>query len=74
MLHFTKVYTSASSISCVVLQISHEPLTEQIEILDAFAELPDVHNASGKRHPIALCLVLFTLAVTAGNRGFLAIA
>jgi len=49
-------------------------LTEQIEILDAFAELPDVHNASGKRHPIALCLVLFTLAVTAGNRGFLAIA
>jgi len=54
----------------VVPQISHEPLTEQIEILDAFADLPDVRNAFGKRYPITLCLALFTLAVTAGNRGF----
>jgi hypothetical protein len=28
---------------------------------------------AGKRHHMALCLALFTLAVTAGNRGFLAI-
>ncbi len=49
------------------------PATNRIEILDAFAELPDVRNASGKRHQMALCLALFTLAVTAGNRGFIAI-
>ena len=29
--------------------------------------------SADKRHPMALCLALFTLAVTAGNRGFLAI-
>jgi len=49
------------------------PATERIEILEAFAELPDVRNASGKRHQMTLCLALFTLAITAGNRGFLAI-
>jgi hypothetical protein len=49
------------------------PATERIEILEAFAKLPDVRNASGKRHQMTLCLALFTLAVTAGNRGFLAI-
>ena len=47
--------------------------TEQIEILAAFADLPDRRRAGGKRHQIALCLALFTLAITAGNRGFLAI-
>jgi hypothetical protein len=36
-------------------------------------DLPDVRRAAGKRHHMALCLALFTLAVTAGNRGFLAI-
>ena len=50
-----------------------EPLGGRIEILEAFADLPDVRNASGKRHHMALCLALFTLAVTAGNRGFLSI-
>jgi hypothetical protein len=50
-----------------------EPAVERIEILEAFADLPDVRKASGKRHHMALCLALFTLAVTAGNRGFLAI-
>lgn len=45
----------------------------QLAILDAFADLPDVRKTSGKRHQMALCLALFTLAVTAGNRGFLAI-
>ena len=47
--------------------------SEHIEILEAFAELPDMRQASGKRHQMTLCLALFTLAVTAGNRGFLAI-
>ena len=50
-----------------------EPAVERIEILEAFADLPDVRKASGKRHHLALCLALFTLAITAGNRGFLAI-
>lgn len=44
-----------------------------LEILEAFAELPDRRQTSGRRHQMALCLALFTLAVTAGNRGFLAI-
>lgn len=47
--------------------------TNPIEILSAFAEIPDRRRAGGKRHQIALCLALFTLAITAGNRGFLAI-
>lgn len=50
-----------------------QPATERLAILDAFADLPDVRQASGKRHQMALCLALFTLAVTAGNQGFLAI-
>ncbi|WP_204139130.1 transposase family protein [Halomicronema sp. CCY15110] len=49
------------------------PATGRIGILEAFAELPDVRQASGKRHQMTLCLALFTLAVTAGNQGFLAI-
>ena len=59
--------------STVVPQAHREPLPERIEILDAFADLPDVRQASGKRHQMALCLALFTLAVTAGNRGFISI-
>ena len=47
--------------------------SERIEILEAFAEMPDARNPSGQRHQLALCLALFILAVTAGNRGFLAI-
>lgn len=50
-----------------------ETCTEQIELLEAFAQMPDVRRAPGKRHSIQLCLALFTLAVAAGNRGFLAI-
>jgi hypothetical protein len=57
----------------VALQPSLEAQPERIEILEAFAELPDVRKASGKRHHMALCLALFTLAVTAGNRGFISI-
>lgn len=49
------------------------PSPDRLEILEAFADLPDVRQASGKRHQMTLCLALFTLAVTAGNRGFLAI-
>lgn len=42
-------------------------------IVRAFAELPDPRRTAGQRHKQALCLALFTLAVTAGCRGFLAI-
>lgn len=45
----------------------------RIEILEAFAELSDARRAAGKRHQVPLCLALFTLAVVAGNRGFLAL-
>ncbi|MGF1571167.1 MAG: transposase family protein [Nodosilinea sp.] len=57
----------------VAPQPSLEARPERIEILEAFADLPDGRQASGKWHHIALCLALFTLAVTAGNRGFLSI-
>jgi hypothetical protein len=57
----------------VTPQPSLEARPERIEILDAFADLPDGRKASGKRHHMALCLALFTLAVTAGNRGFISI-
>ena len=46
---------------------------EQIEILSAFSKISDTRHRLGKRHDIALCLALFTLAIAAGNQGFLAI-
>ncbi len=45
----------------------------QLAIVEAFSALPDTRRRAGQRHPQGLCLALFTLAVTAGNRGFLAI-
>jgi hypothetical protein len=45
----------------------------QTTILEAFADLPDVRRGQGRRHSIPLCLAIFTLAVAAGNQGFLAI-
>lgn len=54
-------------------QPSNEPSEERIEILEVFAGLPDRRRKKGKRHHGNLCLALFTLAVVAGNRGFLAI-
>lgn len=44
----------------------------QLAILEAFKELPDTRRTAGQRHSQALCLALFTLAVAAGKRGFLA--
>jgi hypothetical protein len=55
------------------MSLPASPATDRIEILEAFADLPDVRHSSGKRHQMALCLALFTLAITAGNRGFIAI-
>ena len=46
----------------------------EIAILEVFADLRDRRRKQGKRHSIPLCLALFTLAVAAGNQGFLAIA
>lgn len=53
--------------------LTPESIPERIEILAAFSDIPDPRQLSGKRHQIALCLALFTLAIAAGNRGFLAI-
>lgn len=44
-----------------------------LAIMDAFADLPDARRRAGLRHQHTLCLALFTLAIAAGNRGFLAI-
>jgi hypothetical protein len=45
----------------------------QLAIVEAFSELTDTRRTAGMRHQQAFCLALFTLAVAAGNRGFLAI-
>ena len=45
----------------------------QLAVVEAFADVPDTRRTAGQRHNQALCLALFTLAVAAGNRGFLAI-
>ncbi len=45
----------------------------ELSILEAFSDLPDTRRTAGQRHTQSLCLALFTLAVAAGNRGFLAI-
>jgi len=44
-----------------------------VAILEAFADMADQRRGQGKRHAVTLCLAIFTLAVVAGNRGFLAI-
>jgi len=45
----------------------------QLAILEAFTQLQDPRRRAGQRHNLALCLALFTLAIAAGNKGFLAI-
>ena len=45
----------------------------EIALVSVFAGLPDSRRKQGRRHPLPLCLALFTLAVAAGNQGFLAI-
>ncbi|MEO0969688.1 MAG: ISAs1 family transposase [Cyanobacteria bacterium J06639_18] len=44
-----------------------------IAIIEAFAELEDPRRRAGQRHTLPLSLALFTLAIAAGNKGFLAI-
>ena len=45
-----------------------------LAIVEAFADLPDLRRGAGRRHNQALCLALFTLSVSAGCRGFIAIS
>lgn len=45
----------------------------QIAILKAFTGVEDPRRRAGQRHTLPICLALFTLAIAAGNRGFLAI-
>lgn len=45
-----------------------------LAIVEAFQELPDPRRGAGRRHRQALCIALFTLAVSAGCRGFLSIS
>lgn len=45
----------------------------QVAIVEAFSDMPDARRGQGKRHTVPLCLAIFTLAVVAGNQGFLAI-
>jgi hypothetical protein len=44
-----------------------------LTLLEAFADLPDTRRGAGQRHKQSLCLAMFTLAVCAGCRGFIAI-
>ena len=45
-----------------------------LAIIEAFSDLPDHRRGAGRRHSQALCLALFTLAISAGCRGFLSIS
>ncbi|MEL6439373.1 MAG: transposase family protein [Cyanobacteria bacterium J06621_8] len=45
----------------------------EIAIVEAFSGMPERRRKQRTRHSIELCVALFALAVTAGNRGFLAI-
>ena len=45
-----------------------------LAIVAAFESLPDSRRGAGQRHDHALCLALFTLSVSAGCRGFIAIS
>ena len=45
-----------------------------LAIVEAFSGLPDSRRGEGRRHNQALCLAMFTLAISAGCRGFLAIS
>ncbi len=45
----------------------------QPAIIEAFVELRDPRRRAGQRHTLPLCLASFTLAIAAGNKGFLAI-
>ena len=45
-----------------------------LAIVEAFQDLPDLRRGAGRRHDQALCLALFTLSVSAGCRGFIAIS
>jgi hypothetical protein len=49
-------------------------MNNTLAIVEAFKELPDHRCGSGLRHAQSLCLALFTLAVSAGCRGFLSIS
>jgi hypothetical protein len=44
-----------------------------LAIVEVFRDLPDGRREAGKRHDKALCVALFTLAISAGCRGFLSI-
>lgn len=50
------------------------PIMSTLAIIEAFRVLPDLRRGAGRRHDQALCLSLFTLAVSAGCRGFLSIS
>ncbi len=45
-----------------------------LAIVCAFSALPDLRRGAGKRHDQVLCLALFTLAISAGCKGFIAIS
>ncbi len=45
----------------------------EIALVEVFTGLPDRRRKQGQRHSLQLCLALFTLAVAAGNQGFLAL-
>ena len=55
--------SSTESGSAAVALDDFPQAVEELEIIAAFSEISDPRNNSGKRHQIALCLALFTLAM-----------
>ena len=54
--------------------IKASPTINTLAIVEAFRDLPDTRRRAGRRHDQALCLALFTLAISAGCRGFISIS
>ena len=54
--------------------VKASPTINTLAIVEAFRDLPDSRRKAGRRHDQAQCIALFTLAISAGCRGFISIS
>lgn len=54
--------------------IKASPIINTLAIVEAFRNIPDTRRKAGLRHEQALCIAIFTLAISAGCRGFISIS
>lgn len=71
---FILISRGKKTLKCSISLIQVSLTISTIAIAEAFRDLPDLRRGAGRRHEHALCLALFTLAVSAGCRGFISIS